>query len=136
MSAGLYASGTGSRARSLFVRIGGEEAVQSAVVDFYARVMCDPRLEPFFDHIDMSAQIQKQIAFMTMAFDGPHGYTGRSMTDAHARLVEQGMNDEHFDLVVGHLSDTLRELGIDPADAREALTIVESTRDAVLGRRR
>lgn len=108
--------------------------MQTAVVDFYARVMCDPRLEPFFEHTDMSAQIQKQIAFMTMAFDGPHKYTGRALADAHAGSVARGLTDEHFDLVVGHLEETLREIGVDASTAAEVLAIVEATRDAVMGR--
>ncbi len=123
-----------TRRRALFARLGGEAGVQSAVVDFYARVMCDPRLEPFFADIDMSAQIQKQIAFMTMAFDGPHKYTGRALAEAHAPLVARGLTDEHFDQVVAHLADTLRELGVDETAAREALAIVESTRAAVFDR--
>src|SRR5690606_10004280 len=53
---------------SRFQRLGGEAAVEAAVVSFYERVMADPALSPFFEHLDMGAQIKKQIAFMTMAF--------------------------------------------------------------------
>lgn len=119
---------------SLYSRLGGEEAIQNAVVDFYARVMCDPRLEPFFEKLDMGAQIHKQIAFMTMAFGGPHKYTGQSLAEAHAGSIARGMTDEHFDLVVGHLSETLREIGIDADASKEVLELVESMREAVMGR--
>ncbi len=39
----------------------------------------------------MDKQVNKQIAFMTMAFGGPHNYTGRDLRTAHARLVERGL---------------------------------------------
>ena len=119
---------------SLFERLGGEAAVTAAVTEFYARVLADPLLAPFFAGISTSALIQKQIAFMMMAFGGPHRYTGRDLAAAHAPLVARGLGDPHFDAVAGHLAGTLDDLGIS-ADLRdEALTIVATTRSAVLGR--
>lgn len=69
---------TTTTGKSLFERLGGEAAVEAAVVDFYERVMADPTLSPFFEHLDMDAQIKKQIAFMKMAFGGPNQYTART----------------------------------------------------------
>jgi hypothetical protein len=37
---------------------------------FYDRIMGDESLAPFFADLDMDKQINKQIAFMTMAFGG------------------------------------------------------------------
>ncbi len=96
--------------------------------------MADPSLAPFFEHIAMGKQIEKQIAFMTMAFGGPHEYEGRDLRSAHAGLVRKGLGDEHFDSVARHLSETLDGLGV-PAELRdEALAIVAGTRDDVLDR--
>ncbi len=77
-----------TNAPSLFERIGGEAAIEAAVVTFYEKVMADPSLAHFFDHLDMDAQFKKQIAFMTMAFGGPKTYSGRDLRTAHARLVK------------------------------------------------
>jgi hemoglobin len=119
--------------KTLFERLGGEAAVEAAVVRFYDKVMADPALAGFFDGLDLPAQIQKQIAFMTMAFGGPTKYTGRDLRTAHAKLVARGLGDPHFDAVAGHLASTLDELGI-PTDVRdEVLAVVGGTRSHVLG---
>lgn len=120
--------------RSLYERLGGEAAVAAAVVRFYEKVMEDPSLSPYFDGLDMDAQIQKQIAFMTMAFGGPHRYTGRHLRAAHAGLVQKGLGDAAFDAVALHLRTTLEELGVEAGLVGEVLEIVGGTRNDVLSR--
>lgn len=124
---------TSAASPSLFERLGGETAIEAAVIGFYERVTADETLAPFFAHLDMDAQIKKQIAFMTMAFAGPSRYTGRDLRTAHKRLVtEQGLGDAHFDAIVAHLGATLTELGVDATVIREVVAIVEATRNDVL----
>lgn len=118
--------------RTLFEQLGGEAAIEAAVVTFYEKVMADPSLAPFFQHLDMNAQIRKQIAFMTMAFGGPSRYTGRDLRTAHARL--RGLGDTHFDAVGRHLKDTLQELGVSDSTIAAVLDVVEKTRKDVLNR--
>jgi len=125
---------TESQPASLFERLGGEAAIEAAVVDFYGRVMSDDALSPFFDGLDMDAQIKKQIAFMTMAFAGPNRYSGRDLRTAHAKLVQRGLGDAHFDAIQRHLRGTLEDLGIDAATVTEVAGIVETTRRDVLGK--
>jgi hemoglobin len=125
---------TGITGPSLFERLGGEAAIEAAVVGFYERVMSDETLAPFFDGLDMGAQIKKQIAFMTMAFAGPTRYTGRDLRTAHAELVARGLDDSHFDSVQIHLRTTLDEIGIDGATVSEIAGIIEATRRDVLGK--
>lgn len=121
--------------QSLYERIGGEEAVMAAVDLFYEKVLSDERTRPFFDGLEMKAQIRKQVSFMTWAFGGPKAYLGRDLRAAHAGLVrDRGLNDEHFDAITELLETTLRELGIDDELIGEALQIVGSQRDNVLNR--
>ena len=56
---------------TLYDRIGGAPAVKAAVYIFYAKVLADPALAPFFDGVDMAKQVGKQRAFLVMAFGGP-----------------------------------------------------------------
>ena len=121
--------------KSLFDRLGGEAAVEAAVVDFYERVMSDPSLSPFFEHLDMDAQIKKQIAFMKMAFGGPNQYTGKDLRTAHASLVaSKGLTDSNFDAVAKQLGERLTELGVDDATTSEVISVVAGTRSDVLNR--
>ncbi|HWB76828.1 MAG TPA: group 1 truncated hemoglobin [Nannocystaceae bacterium] len=118
---------------SLYERLGGEAAVEAAVVRFYDKIMADDSLAGFFEHLDMGAQINKQIAFMTMAFGGPNKYSGRDLRTAHAKLVQRGLGHAHFDAVAQHLSDTLDELGVASEVRDDVLALVGGTRKDVLG---
>lgn len=119
---------------SLFNRLGGEAAVNAAVDIFYRKVLNDNRINRFFDSSDMDKQIAKQRAFLTMAFGGPNNYTGKDMRTAHAKLVEMGLNASHFDAVMEHLGDTLKELNVPQELIAETAAIAESTRNDVLGK--
>lgn len=118
---------------SLYEQLGGERAITATVGLFYDKVMSDAELAPFFADLDMDRQIQKQIAFMTMAFGGPHDYDGRSLRDAHAGLVARGLGPTHFARVAGHLHDTLVTLAVPPHLIDAVMGIVGSTRGEVLG---
>ncbi|MDP6388357.1 MAG: group 1 truncated hemoglobin [Alphaproteobacteria bacterium] len=119
---------------SLFDKLGGEPAVDVAVDIFYRKVLSDESISHFFDDTDMDEQRAKQKSFLTMVFGGPHEYTGKDMREAHAPLVEKGLDDSHFDAVAGHLQATLDELGVPEDIAGEVMTIAASTRDDVLNR--
>lgn len=117
---------------SLFERLGGAPAVQTAAEVFYRKVLADPALAAYFDDVDMERQVAKQAAFLTMALGGPNNYTGRDLRTAHAGLP--GLGDEHVDLVISHLAATLRELGVGNDDIAQAGAIASSVRDDVLNR--
>lgn len=119
---------------TLYERIGGPKAVQAAVEVFYRKVLGDPRVSPFFAATDMSVQLMRQRAFLTMAFGGPNLYTGADLRTAHAGLVARGLSDVHFDAVGEHLASSLRELGVAEELVGEVLAIAEGARAHVLGR--
>jgi len=119
---------------SLYQKLGGEAAVDAAVDLFYRKVLQDERIKEFFDDVDMDGQIAKQKAFLTVAFGGPNGYSGRDLKEAHAPLVARGLDDRHFDAVMEHLGATLTELGVPAPLIAEAAGIAESTRASVLSR--
>ena len=119
-------------ADTLYDRIGGEAAVNAAVDIFYNKILADTRINHFFKDVDMTAQLSKQKAFLTMAFGGPNTYSGKDLRTAHAPLVAQGLNDTHFMAVAENLQATLEELNV-PADLiGEVMAIAASTHDDVL----
>ncbi|MDH5230718.1 MAG: group 1 truncated hemoglobin [Gammaproteobacteria bacterium] len=119
---------------TLYEKLGGDAAVNAAVDIFYRKVLADDRINSFFEGIDMDKQAAKQKAFLTMAFGGPHNYTGKDMRDGHAHLVKKGLNDTHFDAVMENLGATLKELNVPDDLIAQAAAIAESTRNDVLGR--
>ena len=119
---------------TLFDKLGGETAVNAAVDIFYRKVLTDHRINRFFDDVDMEKQAAKQKAFLTMAFGGPHNYTGEDMRKGHAHLLKMGLDDSHFDAVVENLGATLTELNVPQELISEVVAICETTRNDVLGR--
>jgi hemoglobin len=95
---------------TIYDSIGGAGAVRAAVDDFYARVLADQRLAPFFTGTDLDRLKAHQRSFIAAAIGGPEIFSGRDMASAHAGL---GISDADFDAVVGHLVDTLGGLGVD-----------------------
>jgi hemoglobin len=120
--------------KTLYERIGGRDAVEKAVDIFYRKMLSDDRVNYFFDNTDMDKQIAKQKSFLTMVFGGPNSYTGKSMREGHKHLVERGLNDNHVDIVINHLGDTLKEMGVPDADIVEVAAIANGARDDVLNR--
>lgn len=119
---------------SLYDQIGGQAAVEIAVDKFYRKVLADDRISRFFEGVDMDRQRSKQKAFLTMAFGGPHNYSGKDMRTGHAHLVKMGLDDSHVDAVIELLGATLKELGVKDELIAQVAAIAESTRNDVLGR--
>ncbi len=119
---------------SLYEQVGGAAAVDAAVDLFYRKVLADPQVSDFFDTTNMDEQRTKQKAFLTMVFGGPNDYTGKDLRTAHAALVDNGLNDSHFDAVAGHLQATLDELSVDGAVSAQIMAAAGGTREDVLNR--
>ncbi|OIR17154.1 group 1 truncated hemoglobin GlbN [mine drainage metagenome] len=120
--------------QSIYQQLGGEAAVNAAVDIFYRKVLKDARISHFFEGVDMNRQAAKQKAFLTMAFGGPHNYTGEDMRRGHAHLVAKGLNDSHFNAVMENLGATLKELNVPGHLIAQCAAIAESTRKDVLGK--
>lgn len=114
---------------SVYEKIGGADAVDAAVDIFYRKVLSDDSISHFFDDVDMDRQIGKQKAFLTMAFGGPHSYSGKDMREAHKHM---DITEEHFNAVAGHLQSTLEELNVEQEQIDEVMAIAASTHDDVL----
>jgi len=119
---------------SLYDQIGGEKAIEIAAVIFYRKVLDDHHICRFFYFTDMDSQLLKQRTFLTYAFGGPNIYTGKDLRSAHAMFVKMGLDDTHFDAVIGHLISTFEEINVPAKLINKAVAICESVRDQVLGR--
>jgi hemoglobin len=119
---------------TLYERLGGQNAVDTAVDIFYRKVLVDDRVNFFFDDVDMDKQIPKQKSFLTMVFGGPNKYTGKDMREGHKHLLARGLNDTHVDIIIEHLGGTLKELGAKDEDIQKVADIANSVRDDVLNR--
>ena len=106
---------------TLFERLGGVPAIKAAVDAFYARVLADGDLAPFFEGVNMRWLRGRQNAFFIQALGGPQVYKGRDMKSAHAHLR---IGAGHFAAVAGHLSEALAEVGVPPGLIDEVIAAV------------
>jgi hypothetical protein len=51
-----------------YIAIGGDEALESTILNFYDRIMGDPALSPFFRTINVRSLIAHQNQFLALAF--------------------------------------------------------------------
>ncbi|OBA77738.1 hemin receptor [Mycobacterium sp. 1164966.3] len=103
---------------SIYDKIGGHEAIEVVVEDFYARVLADDQLSGFFSGTNMSRLKGKQAEFFAAALGGPEPYTGAPMKQVHQG---RGITMHHFTLVAGHLSDALTAAGVPAETVTEIL---------------
>jgi hemoglobin len=90
---------------------------RDGVEDFYDRVLADSELASFFSGTNMARLKGKQVEFFAAVLGGPEPYTGASMGRVHRG---RGITMHHFDLVAGHLSDSLSAAGV-PDDTVEQI---------------
>lgn len=101
--------GTREDTTTIYEQIGGHEALEAVVADFYTRVLADEELAGFFSGTNMSRLRGKQVEFFAAALGGPEPYSGAPMKQVHRG---RGITMHHFDLVAGHLTDSLKAAGI------------------------
>jgi hemoglobin len=116
---------------SLYDEIGGRDAVEAVVDDFYDRVLDDDRLAGYFEGVAMGDLRAHQVAFVSAVAGGPAEYTGEDMRTAHAHL---DIDDGDFDAVADHLEIALRENGLRGDHVAAIMREVAALRDPIVGR--
>ncbi len=106
---------------SIYHKIGGHGALEVVVEDFYCRVLDDDQLSPFFAGTNMNRLKGKQAEFLAAALGGPERYAGPSMKQAHQG---RGITMHHFNLVAGHLNDSLCAAGVPEETVAEILAVM------------
>lgn len=114
---------------TLFDRIGGVPGVTAMVDRFYAHVLGDPKLRPYFNDVAMTKLRRMQFEFFSAALGGPIRYTGRPVIHAH-----QGrhISREHFQAFVTHLFDTLKDYGLTDEERYAIIARINTYADDVI----
>ncbi|MEU7769472.1 group 1 truncated hemoglobin [Nocardia sp. NPDC049190] len=115
---------------SIYDKIGGAEAIEAVVADFYVRVLADDELSGFFTGTNMSRLRGRQAEFFAAALGGPDLYTGVPMRRIHQG---RGITLHHFNLVAAHLTDSLRAAGVPGDIAEEVIGIVSNLAPDIVG---
>ncbi|KTG07647.1 globin [Haloprofundus marisrubri] len=116
---------------TIYRRIGGRDAVETVVNDFYDRVLADERLVGYFEGMEMEQLRAHQVQFVSSVAGGPVEYSGENMREAHAHL---DITEADFDAVGVHLERALRENGVGDDDVESIMDEVVALKDPILGR--
>ncbi|HEY6857467.1 MAG TPA: group 1 truncated hemoglobin [Mycobacterium sp.] len=103
---------------TLYEKIGGHDALEVVVEDFYCRVLDDDHLSSFYAGADMKRVKAKQVEFLSAVLGGPGPYTGLPIKHAHEG---RGITMHHFAMVAAHLADSLCAAGLHPDTITEIL---------------
>lgn len=117
--------------QTIYRDIGGRDAVEAVVDDFYDRVLADDQLAPYFEDMDMGALRSHQVQFISAVADGPVEYTGEDMREAHAHM---DIDEADFDLVGGYLQSALEDNGVPDEHVEAIMSEVVALKAPVLGR--
>ncbi len=85
---------------SLYERLGGKKAIDAVVDRFYDLMIKDPKINQYYNNIDLLKLRCRQKQFITMVTGGPHNYEGTDMKTAHCKL---NISKSEFDITWSHL---------------------------------
>jgi hemoglobin len=106
---------------SLYEKIGGHDALEVVVEDFYCRVLDDDQLAGFYAGSNMKCVKARQVEFLSSVLGGPGPYTGTPMRQVHEG---RGITMHHFAMVAAHLADSLCAAGLHPDTITEILQAI------------
>lgn len=119
--------------KSLYDRLGGEEAITAVVAKFVARAAGNPKVNFTRKGTDKEweaspenvEKLQKHLVdLIGMVTGGPQKYTGRSMKEAHAGMK---ITEAEFNALAGDLIATLDEFKVPEKEKNELVGIVAGT---------
>ncbi|TGY89037.1 group 1 truncated hemoglobin [Marinicauda algicola] len=113
----------------IYERYGGFSAIRRIVSDFYDRILDEPELAPFFEHIEMARLIDHQTKFIVSITGGPASFTDVQLQRAHARL---GITSEQFRAVAELLKETLEDHGFADSDVAEVMRHVRQREGSIV----
>lgn len=105
--------------KSLYERLGGQDAIVAVVDDMVANIAADTRINAFFANADIPNLKAKLVEQICEASGGPCTYTGKSMKESHAGM---GVKEEHFNALVEDLIKALDKYKVGDPERTELLT--------------
>lgn len=132
-AASMADPGSGAQEKkSLYVRLGGYDAIAAVVDDFIGRLVADKKLTKFF--VGHSEDSLKKIRMhvidqLCAAAGGPCLYVGRDMKTSHHGL---GITSADWDASAKHLVESLDHFKVPQAEKDELLAFVATLKKDIV----
>jgi hemoglobin len=114
-----------TQTKSLYDRLGGQDAINALTESWVARVGGDDRANGKFARTDIPRLMKEVADQLCEVTGGPCTYTGRSMRETHDGM---GVTAGEFDVAMQHLDAALDELHVSKADQGELVALIMPTR--------
>ena len=118
--------------KSLYVRLGGYDALAAVTDDFIGRLATDKTLAHFFaGHSKDSLGKIRQLVVdqLCAATGGPCVYIGRDMKAAHQGM---GISEGNWNAAAGHLTATLEKFRVPEKEKNEVLGAISSFKNDIV----
>eukprot|EP00198_Chlamydomonas_reinhardtii_P003148 XP_001692484.1 predicted protein [Chlamydomonas reinhardtii] len=120
-----------NHAGGIVERLGGADRVHDVIQAFYRKLFQNAMVRHYFENLSSDRMRSKQMKFMRYIMGGPGTYTG-NLRCIHAQMVkEEGLDKAKFQVVIGMLLDTFKELNVPQDVVSEILGHVESAKSAI-----
>jgi hemoglobin len=129
---GGAASAQDEKAKTLYQRLGGYDAIAAVVDDFVVRLVTDKQFERFFvgHSTDSKKRIRQHILDQfCAAAGGPCIYTGRTMKDSHTGL---GITEAEWEAAAKHLVATLDKFKVPEQEKKDLLAFVNTQKNDIV----
>lgn len=117
--------------RSLFDKYGGFAHVSKVVFAFYEKAVDSDIIGPYFDDIDMRAQVDHQTKFISSLMGGPASYSDEALQKVHAGL---SIDRASFEEMSRLLRETLVEFDMAYEDIESVMHEIDSRADIIVTR--
>lgn len=111
--------------RMLIDGIGGEAKIEQLVKIIIDRIYADARINTFFAGIDATKMKERLKLFLIQLTGGVKNFKGENLRDAHSNYK---INDVHFNILMNHLRDRLKQRAVELAVYHEFCWLFESFR--------
>jgi hemoglobin len=119
---------------SLYLRLGGYDAIAAATDDLLGRLTSDPQIGIYWrGHSKDSMKKDRQLVvdFLCEAFGGPVIYRGRDMKTSHEGL---NISESDWQIFVKHTLATLDKFGVQGKEREEFLAAAASLKADIVDR--
>jgi len=119
-------------AKTLYERLGDDEALSAVANDLLPRLRTDPQLARFWANRGEDGVMREKqllIDFLCTSTGGPMYYRGRDMALAHRGMR---ISESDWTVFLGHAAATLAKLQVAAAEQGEVVAFVQSLKKDIL----
>ncbi len=114
--------------QSLYIRLGGYEAIAAVVNELLSRLMSDPQLERFWQNRGddgIAREKQLLIDYLCASAGGPMLYTGRDNPTSHRGM---GITEQDWSSLIHILQNTLEHFQVPDTEKNDLLAFIDTTK--------